>query len=425
MRRTDLWRLAPNPLLLTVMALVHAHKGRLPDARAQLYEDCIDILLWRWEQIKVGASDETPKLRLLLGVAGLLPIDLKTTLSRLAFQAHESIIRSEEAGKETLAGISELDLEKNLAALHPDRSRDWAVNVIETIKLRAGLLLERSPEVYGFPHRTFQEYLAGTHLAADPAFAKRSAALAEEGALWHEVILLAVGKLVYQDGDTSKPLTLVAELCPVKARPSKKADRKTWLAGEVFCEIGKQRAGGTKLGAELLERVCNRLQRLLERGALSTVERAAAGIALGTQALKDAYGALKDKIIARFKGKSSVEAAAGQIEKKPESEDFREFLKTELENAGAGEAENSDLVEEAERFLELLKDAGIGTNQVIQTGDGAVAVGDHNIVAGKGGVAAGSNISASTIVTGDSRESLDKMLEEILTEKAPVLSEPD
>ena len=28
-RRSDLWRLASNPLLLTVMALVHTHKGRL------------------------------------------------------------------------------------------------------------------------------------------------------------------------------------------------------------------------------------------------------------------------------------------------------------------------------------------------------------------------------------------------------------
>ena len=52
--RPDLWRLAPNPLLLTVMALVHTHKGRLPDTRALLYEETVDILLWRWEQKKSG-----------------------------------------------------------------------------------------------------------------------------------------------------------------------------------------------------------------------------------------------------------------------------------------------------------------------------------------------------------------------------------
>lgn len=44
-RRPDLWRLAANPLLLTALVLVHTHKGQLPDARALLYEETIDILL--------------------------------------------------------------------------------------------------------------------------------------------------------------------------------------------------------------------------------------------------------------------------------------------------------------------------------------------------------------------------------------------
>ena len=55
-RRPDLWRLASNPLLLTVMALVHTHKGRLPEARALLYAETVDILLWRWEQVKAEAE---------------------------------------------------------------------------------------------------------------------------------------------------------------------------------------------------------------------------------------------------------------------------------------------------------------------------------------------------------------------------------
>jgi predicted NACHT family NTPase len=201
LRRPDLWQLASNPLLLTVMALVHTHKGRLPEARALLYEDTVDILLWRWEQIKLASETETPGLRQLLVETGRSDVDLKRTLWRLAYEAHGA-----GGHEERLADIGELALQTVLAELHPHKDRQWAWNVIETIKHRAGLLLERLPQVYTFPHRTFQEYLAGAHLASQARFALESAKLVEAGAFWREVILLAVGKLVYLHGDTDKPL---------------------------------------------------------------------------------------------------------------------------------------------------------------------------------------------------------------------------
>ena len=116
--RPDLWRLAPNPLLLTVMALVHTHKGRLPDARALLYEDTVDILLWRWEQIKAGAEGDAPRLRQLLLDAGRTDVDLKRALWRLAFEAHQEGGAGDD---EALADIGELRLQGALAGLHPVR----------------------------------------------------------------------------------------------------------------------------------------------------------------------------------------------------------------------------------------------------------------------------------------------------------------
>jgi formylglycine-generating enzyme required for sulfatase activity len=273
-RRPDLWRLAPNPLLLTVMALVHTHKGRLPDARALLYEDTVDILLWRWEQIKARDKKEAPRLRQLLLDAGRTDVDLKRVLWKLAYEAHQ------EGGfgdDEDLADIGELRLEKALAQLHPDDSHDWAQQVIGAMKLRAGLLLEREPEVYTFPHRTFQEYLAGAYLSAQADFSQRAAALVEDGAFWREVILLAVGRLVYLSGDTDKPLALVGELCPSEPSDGETAWRKAWLAGDVLVELGLNRVREGNLGRDLLERVRNRLVDLLAGGHLGPVERAAAG----------------------------------------------------------------------------------------------------------------------------------------------------
>jgi predicted NACHT family NTPase len=157
-RRPDLWRLAPNPLLLTVMALVHTHKGRLRDARALLYEETVDILLWRWEQVKAAGGGSRPRLRQLRLEAERTEVDLKRVLWQLAYEAHAQMGEDEEA----LADLGELKLEKALAALKGgDRNGSGAL--IEAMKSRAGFLLEREPEVFTFPHRTFQEYLAGTH----------------------------------------------------------------------------------------------------------------------------------------------------------------------------------------------------------------------------------------------------------------------
>jgi formylglycine-generating enzyme required for sulfatase activity len=273
-RRPDLWRLAPNPLLLTVMALVHTHKGRLPDARALLYEETIDILLWRWEQLKLVGGQTVPPLRQLLVQAKRTDGDLKQVLARLAYEAHAQ--GGEPEQPEQLADIGELGLQHALAQLKGG-DRNWAYQVIETIKLRAGLLLERAPSIFTFPHRTFQEYLAGAHLASLPDFPRQASDLVEAGSLWREVILLAVGRLVYRLEDTNKPLGLVVELCPEGAARDEGAWRKAWLAGEVLLEMGLNRVRDQALGRELLPRVRERLAALLAGGHLAPRERADAG----------------------------------------------------------------------------------------------------------------------------------------------------
>ncbi|GJL62685.1 MAG: hypothetical protein NPIRA04_13390 [Nitrospirales bacterium] len=273
-RRHDLQRLAPNPLLLTVMALVHTHKGRLPDARALLYEETMEILLWRWEQMKAQYQEQEVGLLQLLQQADRTDVDLKRVLWELAFTAHQQ----GSPGDDRLADIGESELIKALSLLHPNRSLDWGKAVVEAIKLRAGLLVERVPERFTFPHRTFQEYLAGAHIAAQADFSQQAAVLADESALWREVILLAVGRLVYLSGDIEKPLALVAELCP--SQMSEKTDRewrKQWLAGDVLKEIGINRVKDRGLGRELLTRVQRRLVGVLQESPLLPRERAEAG----------------------------------------------------------------------------------------------------------------------------------------------------
>lgn len=275
--RDDLRWMASNPLLLTVMALVHTHKGVLPDARAQLYEDTVDLLLTRWEQVRMSSEDDAPLLHRLLAEARRSSVDLKRALCRLAFEVHEG----GDGDAKRLADIDERRLIDALSALHPDRRRDWALRLIEVIRIRAGLLLERAPGLYTFPHRTFQEYLAGAELSLRSDFARTVAGLLGDGAFWRQAILLAVGRLVHVVGDSDKPLALVGELCPVESADDEASWRKVWIAGEALVEIGAGRASDSRLGRDLLARARARLRQLVERGRLAPVERVAAGNALG------------------------------------------------------------------------------------------------------------------------------------------------
>ena len=270
-QRPELSWLAPNPLLLTVMALVNTHKGRLPDARAVLYEETIDILLWRWEQ---GSKGQEARLRKLLLEAHYQDKDLEQVIWQLAYEAHEQTSADDE--NDSLAGISELKLQKVLAEKN-NGDLNWAAQIIETMKLRAGLLLERDTGVFTFPHRSFQEYLAATYLDAQDDFVERAKKLAANLPIWREVILWAVSRRVYVRGSISGPLALVAELCPLQISNDPNGWSNTWLAGDILLEIGLNRIQNSELGKELLPRVQSRLVSLLEQNALAPRERSEAG----------------------------------------------------------------------------------------------------------------------------------------------------
>lgn len=272
-QRVELRKLAENPLLLTVMAVVNTHKGRLPDARALLYKETVEILLWQWEQASKG--QDGARLRQLLLEADCSDADLEQVICKLAYEAHAQTNHDEE---ETLAGISEINLQKSLAAINKG-DLNWAASVIETMKLRAGLLLERENNIFTFPHRSFQEFLAGTYLESKDDFVSRAKELANDQLLWRQTILWAVSRRVYIRGSLDGPLALVAELCPTRGLKDEKDWSKVWLAGTILLEIGLNRVerADSELGKELLPRVQNRLKELVEGGHITPRERAEAG----------------------------------------------------------------------------------------------------------------------------------------------------
>jgi formylglycine-generating enzyme required for sulfatase activity len=275
-QRPELRRLAGNPMLLTDMALLHTHRGRLPDDRAKLYKEIIELLLLRWEETKEGS-----RLQDLLRDAKRDEHDLLRTLGAVAFAVHGRCrnLKPDETGD-----IQLHELLFALQELHPQKSLDWAGRVIETIQDRAGLLIAVDKTVFRFPHRSFQECLAALHLIKDRPAWNQLVDLLDETGYWREVIKWAAGRIAHVDDNADeKGLNLLRRLCPTDAPPERLPWHRVWLAGEVLLEMSLAKVEQFKDegGPALATRIRGLLQQLLAAEALTPFERAQAGMTLG------------------------------------------------------------------------------------------------------------------------------------------------
>jgi hypothetical protein len=207
----QLHELAVRPLLLTLMASLHAWRGgSLPEKREELYADTVQILLDWWESPKIVREGDQIKV-VQPSLAEWMKIEdrnqILDVLNELAFEAHAS--QPEQVGT---ADIPEEKLVQRLLAIARQREVDL-VRLVDFLSQRAGLLIPRGVGVYTFPHRTFQEYLAACHLTRQEQFTVKTAGLVRSDPnRWREVALLAGAKA--SRGAAELVWLLVDELCP-------------------------------------------------------------------------------------------------------------------------------------------------------------------------------------------------------------------
>lgn len=199
--------LARNPLLLTIIALVHRIEAELPHERVKLYDKCVTVLVDTWDEVKglTIAEKQQPFFR-----------ERRRLLERLAYELHTGA-----EGPGQLRTIKTGDLELLLArflmenrrlgyADDPDAARDEAAAFVRLARGRTGLLVERGERVFGFPHLTFQEYLAACDIehrcmayGVDAVWHEIAVKHSLHDPHWREVILLLLGSLNrYEDAPT-------------------------------------------------------------------------------------------------------------------------------------------------------------------------------------------------------------------------------
>ena len=190
--------LAQNPLLLTIIALVHRIDAVLPDERVVLYQKCTETLLNTWHTWKFRDAEVKNRGKV-----------ERRNRRRMEAIAHWMHCQSggTEINQRAVVPYADLKtfLTDHIAKIekprdHDNDPEDLAEEFIEFVKKRAGLLIEIGDNQYSFVHLTFQEYLSASHIITSSE--KDGAAgiwntIADHGndARWHEVIRLLVAGL--------------------------------------------------------------------------------------------------------------------------------------------------------------------------------------------------------------------------------------
>jgi uncharacterized protein (UPF0147 family) len=194
MREPRIKSLATNPLMLTIIALVHRIEAELPHERVKLYDKCVTAMIQTWEEVKGLRSEDRQRVYYK---------QRRRLLEQLAYWMHSQPGEQGRA-REMKEGDLELQVRRFLLmnpklSLDDETAHQEAHDFVQLAKGRTGLLIERGEGVYSFAHLTFQEYLAATDIVyrlvgnIDTMWAEIRPRLHD--AHWREVLLLLLGSL--------------------------------------------------------------------------------------------------------------------------------------------------------------------------------------------------------------------------------------
>ncbi|APR83466.1 Hypothetical protein A7982_08815 [Minicystis rosea] len=172
-------RLAVNPLLLTLLAMLNRSEGRLPRLRIELYESATRTLVETWRETGLSMDE-------VVDVLG--PVALWIHTERPTGLASESELR--RLVTEALAKWRGEDVDHLPGSFKKD-----VTDFIEAVRRESGLLLARGEGLYGFAHLTFQEYFVARQITRKAATTKEMVHEHLANPRWREPLLLAVAQI--------------------------------------------------------------------------------------------------------------------------------------------------------------------------------------------------------------------------------------
>jgi predicted NACHT family NTPase len=132
--------LAITPILLSLTCAVFYKKKKFYSKRSKLYEECLEILLDKWDKSRKVERDEIYR-----------DLSLERKLELLSYLAVKKF------GQTQYVLFEQEELEKNIADFLGVELRDSRA-VLKAIESQHGLLIERAQKIWSFSHLTFEEY---------------------------------------------------------------------------------------------------------------------------------------------------------------------------------------------------------------------------------------------------------------------------
>jgi len=244
--------LARNPLLLTIIALIHRYQAVLPRSRHELYEKAVETLLKCWDANK--NLTEKPLFKY------LDVDDVRRLIEILAYWIHTQGSTDKPEGGTLIAKDDLLDqLSQNIKTkkqVERFQAKEEAKRFVDFIQQRTGLLNEQGQDLYAFVHKTFQEYLCAQDIrykAEDEDF---------------EIVLNHIREHLHDPHWREVLLLLIAQQKPKKAAKAMRAilaansEHEEWLhrdlffAGSCLAEnIKDLKVADSSLTVEILEKL--------------------------------------------------------------------------------------------------------------------------------------------------------------------------
>lgn len=264
-RNQGVRKLASNPLLLTILALMKRQGKTLPEERAVLYELYVNTLLKQWNLARGLAKRDEQQI-----VQVEDEVETIKVLAPLALWMHKM---SPGVGL-----VREIDLKQQLNLIGREQGRanpeQVAKKLWQDVHDHTCLLVERGSEWYGFIHLTLQEYLAAVAIAqkgqeeVSPIVRELGEHVGDGN--WDEINALTVGYVGIVQRRDKAAGKILEQLVDLESSPK---GVSVICAGKVLLDVGRRGIESTSCSL-VIQRL---LQTLTNDREVPAKQRAEAG----------------------------------------------------------------------------------------------------------------------------------------------------